>query len=116
MSQLLASDGAGSAVPGSVATRPSKIWRETRKVSPSEAKKGSRLTGSAEPANTKVPPPDELDSSSRWLSAQPASASEATRPPITPRVRNRIRVDRTTHLACHAQVSPEDDPSTLLMV
>ena len=83
-SQDSASSGAGSAVPGSTPTRPSKIWRETRKDSPSEAKAGSRLLGSEEAAKMKLPSTDDSEpepplspESSRWLWAQLESSSAA---------------------------------------
>ncbi len=79
--QLLASSGAGSAVPGTVPTRPSNICRATRNVSPSLAKAGSRTTGSDDAAKTNVPPLASGSSdepSSRPLSAQAVSVRAST--------------------------------------
>src|SRR4051812_38254809 len=66
-----------SVVPALELTRPSKICRETRKVSPSLAIAGSSITGSDEAAKRKVSLAAEPLASlpaSRWLWAQEASA------------------------------------------
>src|SRR3546814_21145666 len=103
-----ASHGAWSSGPWLGPTRPSNICRETRKLSPSEAKKGSRVTGSAEPAKTNLsPPPPE----SRLLSAQPANAVAASVAATAPNTAGRIDVNRTCHLTINR---PDPCPSKIL--
>ena len=78
VSHLVASRGSTSVVPGAAPTRPSNICRAGRKVSPSLARAGSSINGSADPAKTKVlsaPPSLLVPSGSRWLSAQEASVT-----------------------------------------
>src|SRR3546814_16370083 len=95
-----ASHGAWSSGPWLGPTRPSNICRETRKLSPSEAKKGSRVTGSAEPAKTNLsPPPPE----SRLLSAQPANAVATSVAATAPTTAGRIGVNPTRHLTINRQ-------------
>ena len=75
VSHLVASRGSVSVVPGLVLTSPSNICRAGRNVSPSLANAGSSITGSADPANTKVsfvPPALVVPSGLRSLLAQDA--------------------------------------------
>src|ERR687894_1055546 len=81
-SHSVASSGSTSVVPGAAPTRPSNIWRATRKVSPSLARAGSSISGSEEAANTNVllaPPSLDVPSGSRWLCAHdPRVATRAS--------------------------------------
>ena len=74
----MASSGSTSVVPGAAPTRPSNIWRATRKVSPSLARAGSSINGSDEAAKTNVlsaAPSLAVPSGSRWLSAHEAKVA-----------------------------------------
>ncbi len=78
VSQLLASSGTTSVLPGLRSIRPSKICLVTRNVSPSLAKAGSRVVGSADAANTitslALEPLSPPVSRSLWAHADSASA------------------------------------------
>ena len=85
-------------MPGSVPTRPSKIWRETRKRLAVGSEEGVERDGLGRTAKTNVPPPSSELVSPRSLSAHPVRIRAATARLTVPRRNVRIDLNPTAHL------------------